>query len=117
MHAGAQYFLGSQPVILASFPAFFKQTTHIDNVMIAQGVAALAAVGIIVGCKWAGRLPAELQSARSILFSGWAMAACLLVLPFLIDPWSMSLLILVYGFFGGCYLVSLNTILQLKTIH
>lgn len=112
---GLSIFWAVNQVILASFPAFFKETTGINNVMIAQGVAALAGIGIITGCLWAGKHPEKFTRAGPVLFSGFGMALCLLGLPFLTEVWSMSLLIMVYGFFGGCYLVPLNTILQLNS--
>mgnify|MGYP000893986615 CR=1 FL=1 len=54
------------------------------------------------------------KTPKIILLGGFGMAICLLVLPFLHSPTSMALLILIYGFFGGIFIVPLNTILQVN---
>ncbi len=110
--AALSFFWSINQVVLAAFPAFFKEATKIENVMIAQGIAALAGVGIIAGCLYAGRKTTSHISSKQIITSALFMALGLLLMPAMSQPLSMAILIILYGFFGGAYLVPLNSLLQ-----
>ena len=53
---GLSVFWGINQVVLASFGAYLKETAHVTNTVVAQGLLAFGGVGVVMGSLFAGKV-------------------------------------------------------------
>jgi acyl-[acyl-carrier-protein]-phospholipid O-acyltransferase / long-chain-fatty-acid--[acyl-carrier-protein] ligase len=109
---GLSIFWALSQVMLASFPAYAKDTMGIMNTVIIQGTLACAGLGIMLGSIIAGRVSRTHIETGMIPVGSIGIALCLLALPMLGNVYFQMLNFLAWGVFGGLLLIPLNALIQ-----
>ena len=109
---GLSVFWGVSQVVLASFPAFAKETLSETNTMIIQGLLACSGFGIIIGSLLAGRASRNFIETGLVPMGALGMVVTLAILPGLESRFGLGLDIFAFGFFGGIFIVPLNSLIQ-----
>lgn len=109
---GLSIFWAVNQVLFATFGAHLKEVAQVTSTVIVQGLLAIGGVGIIIGSVTAGRLSKPSIETGIIPLAALGMTVCLLVIPFVQSVFSLGLLLIVYGFFGGLFVVPLNALIQ-----
>jgi acyl-[acyl-carrier-protein]-phospholipid O-acyltransferase/long-chain-fatty-acid--[acyl-carrier-protein] ligase len=109
---GLSVFWGISQVMVATFPAFAKETLSETNTVVIQGAMACSGIGIILGSVIAGRVSRSHIETGLIPIGALGIAAGLFLLPGLPSAWSMALDFLLIGVMGGFFLVPLNALIQ-----
>ncbi|NOQ30153.1 MAG: MFS transporter [Helicobacteraceae bacterium] len=105
-------FWGISQVMLAIFGAYAKDTFHITNVLVVQGILALSAVGIVIGSIVAAKLSKNYIHLGLVPFSAIGMTLMLVLIPFMSSIEQVAVLFITFGFFSGFILVPLNAFIQ-----
>ncbi|PCJ30409.1 MAG: acyl-[ACP]--phospholipid O-acyltransferase [Gammaproteobacteria bacterium] len=109
---GLSLFWGVSQVVLATFPAFAKEMLAIDNTIVIQGLLACSGIGIVAGSLLAGKISNHYIETGLIPIGALGMVVTLFFLPQLSSTTSLSIDILAFGFFGGLFIVPLNSLIQ-----
>ena len=109
---GLSLFWAVNQVLFAAFGAHLKESAGVTSTVIAQGLLAIGGVGIIAGSITAGRLSRTYIETGVIPLAAVGMTACLALIPAMTDTVALGLLLTVYGFFGGLFVVPLNALIQ-----
>lgn len=109
---GLSVFWGVSQVVLAAFPAFAKETLAIDNTIIIQGLLACSGLGIIAGSLFAGKISQNYIETGLIPIGASGMVVTLFLLPQLSSTTLLAVDILAFGFFGGLFIIPLNSLIQ-----
>lgn len=109
---GLSLFWAVNQVLFAAFGAHLKESAGVTSTVVAQGLLAIGGVGIIVGSVTAGRLSKTYIETGVIPLAAVGMTACLALIPAMHDTVALGLLLTVYGFFGGLFVVPLNALIQ-----
>jgi acyl-[acyl-carrier-protein]-phospholipid O-acyltransferase / long-chain-fatty-acid--[acyl-carrier-protein] ligase len=109
---GLAIFWALAQVVLATFPAFAKETLGETNTVVIQGILACTGIGIILGSIFAGRVSRTHIEIGLIPVGALGIAAALFVLPGLGSAWAHALNFFLLGFLGGIFLVPLNALIQ-----
>ncbi|GAB1409594.1 hypothetical protein MASR1M90_07480 [Desulfovibrionales bacterium] len=110
---GLTMFWAVNQVLFAAFGAHVKDMAGVTSTVVAQGLLALGGVGIIIGSLTAGRLSRLTIEVGLVPCSALGMTVCLALIPHVAHVPSLALLLSVYGFFGGAFVVPLNALIQL----
>lgn len=112
---GSAFFLFIGSFLQLNMIPYAMQVLHISDV---QGgyIFLLSAVGIGVGSIVAGKVSGKFVEFGLVPFAGLSMAACC----FLLDYYSFSIVTVIaiaflFGFFGGMYLVPLDSYIQVAS--
>lgn len=105
-------FWAVSQVVLASFGAYAKTTMQIDNVIIVQGVMALAVVGIVLGSTFAATFSRFFINYGLLAFGAIGMSVQLFFLPLVEDIRISAFIFMLFGFFAGTFVVPLNAYIQ-----
>jgi acyl-[acyl-carrier-protein]-phospholipid O-acyltransferase/long-chain-fatty-acid--[acyl-carrier-protein] ligase len=109
---GISVYWGINQVVLASFPAYMKDTLDVHNTTIANGLMALAGVGIIIGSLIAGKASEEFIETGIVPLGALGLTAALFILPTVHHLWVLGGLFLFYGVMGGLFIIPLNALIQ-----
>ncbi|MEA3277107.1 MAG: acyl-[ACP]--phospholipid O-acyltransferase [Pseudomonadota bacterium] len=109
---GLSVFWGISQVMLATFPAFAKETLDETNTVVIQGAMACAGIGIILGSVIAGRVSRSHIETGLIPIGALGIAATLFILPGLPTASAHAVNFLALGALGGFFLVPLNALIQ-----
>jgi len=109
---GLSVFWSVSQVVLASFPAYAKETLEITNTILVQGMMALAGIGIVLGSIIAGKVSKNYIETGTIPLGALGITLALFLLPILKDPMMLALNFFAFGFFAGLFIVPLNALLQ-----
>jgi len=109
---GLAVFFAINQVLLASFGAHLKDVIGETDTRVANGIMALAGVGIVLGSIFVGKISKNYIETGIIPLGALGICISLLILPFLRDVVSLALLFTIYGFFGGLFIVPLNALIQ-----
>ncbi|MCG6859822.1 MAG: acyl-[ACP]--phospholipid O-acyltransferase [Chromatiaceae bacterium] len=109
---GLSVFWGISQVMVATFPAFAKETLGETNTVVIQGAMACSGIGIILGSVIAGRVSRSHIETGLIPIGALGIAAGLFLLPGLPSAWTMAFDFLLIGVMGGFFLVPLNALIQ-----
>jgi len=109
---GLSVFWGVSQVVLAAFPAYAKEMLAIDNTIIVQGLLACSGIGIIVGSLLAGKISDKYIETGLIPVGALGMVITLFLLPQIASTTWIAFDILAFGFFGGLFIVPLNSLIQ-----
>lgn len=114
---GLSVLWGVSQVVLAIFGEYLKTTLGITNTITAQGILALAGVGMILGSIVAGRVSRNYIETGIIPLGSLGVALSLYMIPSLHSLWSLGSTILAFGFFSGLFIVPLNAMIQFSSPH
>lgn len=109
---GLSMFWAVNQVLFAAFGAHLKDMAGVTSTVVAQGLLAIGGVGIIVGSVTAGRLSRTHIETGLIPVGALGMTICLALIPAIAHTPTLGLLLAVYGFFGGVFVVPLNALIQ-----
>ncbi|GAB2199328.1 acyl-[ACP]--phospholipid O-acyltransferase [Sessilibacter sp. MAH4] len=109
---GLSVFWAIGQVMLAAFPAFFKQLTENDNTILVQGILACSGLGIAVGSTVAGKLSKNHIEIGLVPIGAAGIALGLVLLTFLDTSLEFALDFFLIGFSGGLFIVPLNALIQ-----
>jgi acyl-[acyl-carrier-protein]-phospholipid O-acyltransferase / long-chain-fatty-acid--[acyl-carrier-protein] ligase len=112
---GLSIFWAINQVLVSSFPAYLKETLGIDDTQIINGILAAAAIGIAAGAVFAAKVSKNYIEIGLIPMGAAGMSICLLTLPFLNNIYALGGLFIVFGFFGGSFIVPLNSLIQFNS--
>ncbi|MDR2342485.1 MAG: acyl-[ACP]--phospholipid O-acyltransferase [Campylobacteraceae bacterium] len=109
---GLSIFWGISQMVIAAFPAHYKIIMQDSNAVIIQGILAVSAIGLISGSIIAGVYSKRHIELGIIPIGALGMFAALCGMTFADHAFSMAIFSLVFGFFGGLFIVPLNSIIQ-----
>ena len=109
---GLSTFWGVSQVVVAAFPAHFKAMTGSADAVTIQGILAVSAVGLVLGSFAAGRLSRRHIELGIVPLGALGLFGILFQFAFASTPLSMGILSLLFGFFGGLFIVPLNALIQ-----
>jgi len=109
---GLSVFWGVSQAVLAIFPAFAKEVLLINNTIVIQGLLACSGIGIVVGSLLAGKISDRYIESGLIPLGALGMVVSLFFLPQLTSTTLFAVDILAFGFFGGLFIVPLNSLIQ-----
>ena len=109
---GLSVFWAVSQVVLASFPAYAKETLEISNTILVQGMMALAGIGIVIGSLIAGKVSKNYIETGTIPLGALGITVTLFLLPQLNAPMMHAINFFSFGFFAGLFIVPLNALLQ-----
>ena len=109
---GLSAFWAISQVVLATFPAFAKETLGEDNTVIIQGMLACSGFGIIVGSLLAGQSSKHHIETGLVPLGALGIVLALFLLPQLDSHTLLVLDFLLLGVCGGMFIVPLNALIQ-----
>jgi len=105
-------FWGIGQVIVSTFPAHYKAITGDENAIIIQSILAVSAIGVILGSLLAGHASKEHIEHGIIPLGAIGIFGSLLLFGYTRDTQMMVVASLLFGFFGGLFIVPLNATIQ-----
>tara|TARA_R110001606_G_scaffold399310_1_gene584736 strand:+ start:60833 stop:64297 length:3465 start_codon:yes stop_codon:yes gene_type:complete len=109
---GLSVFWGVSQAVLAIFPAFAKEVLLINNTIVIQGLLACSGIGIVLGSLLAGKISDRYIESGLIPLGALGMVVSLFFLPQISSTTLFAVDILAFGFFGGLFIVPLNSLIQ-----
>lgn len=109
---GLSLFWSVSQVVLASFPAYAKESLDITNTILVQGMMALAGIGIVIGSIVSGKASKHYIETGTIALGALGISLSLLLLPMLKEPLYHGINFFSFGFFSGLFIVPLNALIQ-----
>ncbi len=109
---GISIFWAINQVVLASFGAYLKETAHITNTVVAQGLMATGGIGIIFGALFAGKVSKRFIETGLIPIGAAGITTALFFLPRVNGTIPLAGLFCLYGIVGGMLIVPLNSLIQ-----
>ncbi len=109
---GLSIFWAIGQLIIAAFPAHYKEVLGDDNAVMIQGILALSAIGIVVGSIIAGKSSKLHIELGLVPFGALGMFAALLIFIWSNTQAAMMFASFIFGFFGGLFIVPLNSLMQ-----
>ncbi len=111
---GLSLFWGVSQAVLATFPAYAKETLAIDNTIVIQGLLACSGIGIILGSLVAGKVSNHYIETGLIPIGALGMVVSLGSLPQLDSTLTLAMAIAAFGLFGGLFIIPLNAMIQFR---
>lgn len=109
---GLGVFWGVNQVLLASYGAYLKSYVMGAGPIFAQGSLAVGGIGILFGAIYAGRVSRGFVETGLIPIAAIGITIGLALVSTLVHKTAICILFLVYGFFGGMFIVPLNSLIQ-----
>jgi len=111
---GLSVFWGICQVVLATFPAFAKDVLQENNTIVIQGMLACAGIGIVMGSLLAGQLSKHYIETGLVAVGAIGVVLSLCMIIQIDSALGFSIDILAIGFFGGMFVVPLNSMIQFQ---
>ncbi len=111
---GLGVFYGISQVLLAIFGVHLEEVSHEHNTIIAQGIMAMAGVGIAIGALLTAKFSKDYIETGAIPIGILGVTLSILAI---VKTSSLTLLgveFLTFGLFGGFILVILNSLIQFR---
>ena len=109
---GLATFWGVGQIMLASFPAFYKEVMSNDNTILVQGILACTGVGIAIGSVIAGRFSRKHIETGLLPLGAIGITIGLWLLPHMSSGFAFAGIFLLVGISGGVFIVPLNALVQ-----
>ncbi|PKF61578.1 acyl-[ACP]--phospholipid O-acyltransferase [Psychromonas sp. psych-6C06] len=109
---GLTMFWSIGQMLLASFPAYAKESLAETNTLVIQATMAATGIGIAVGSWVAGRFSRNHIEIGLIPFGAVGVAVSLWCLPLMQSSMTQALCFLSVGLMGGLFIVPLNALIQ-----
>ncbi|MBN2722295.1 MAG: MFS transporter, partial [Campylobacterales bacterium] len=109
---GLSVFWAIGQLIIAAFPAHYKEVLGDDNAVMIQAILALSAIGIVIGSIIAGKSSKLHIELGLVPLGALGMFVALLMFTWSHTVAAMMFASLIFGFFGGLFVVPLNSLMQ-----
>jgi acyl-[acyl-carrier-protein]-phospholipid O-acyltransferase/long-chain-fatty-acid--[acyl-carrier-protein] ligase len=109
---GLSIFWGVSQVVVAAFPAHYKEMTGDSNALTIQAILAVSAVGLVLGSLSAGHASRRHIELGIVPLGALGIFGSLFAFAFSPNAFNMGLSSLMFGFFGGLFIVPLNASIQ-----
>ncbi|MFV0561978.1 MFS transporter [Malaciobacter mytili] len=109
---GLSIFWAISQGLLAVFPSFAKQYLQISNVFVINAVLAASGIGIAIGSYIYSRISKHYIEIGTIPFASIGMAITIFLATLVESITLLFLCFLVFGIFGGLFVVPLNSLIQ-----
>ncbi len=109
---GLSVFWAIGQLIIAVFPAHYKSIIGDDNAVMIQAILALSAIGIVVGSIIAGKSSKLHIELGLVPLGALGMFVALLMFTWSYTVAAMMFASFIFGFFGGLFIVPLNSLMQ-----
>ena len=109
---GLSIFWGVSQGLMAVFPSFAKQYLGVTDVFVINGVIGASGVGIAIGSLLYSRLSKHYIEIGTIPLASIGMALMIYVSTIVQTPLLLGISFLVFGIFGGLFVVPLNALIQ-----
>ena len=109
---GLSVFWGVSQGMMAVFPSYAKQYLHITDVFVINGVLAASGIGIAIGSVIYAKISKHYIEVGTIPLAAFGMSAMIYVATIVDSALLLSMTFLVFGIFGGLFVVPLNSLIQ-----
>ena len=109
---GLSVFWGISQAMMAVFPSFAKQYLGVTDVFVINGVIGASGIGIAIGSILYSRISKHYIEVGTIPLAAFGMAASIFAATVVGSPLLIGLSFLVFGIFGGMFVVPLNALIQ-----
>ena len=109
---GLSIFWGVSQATMAVFPSFAKMYLNITDVFVINGVIGASGIGIAIGSVIYSRLSKHYIEVGTIPLASFGMAITLFISTVVESPVLIGISFLVFGIFGGMFVVPLNALIQ-----
>ena len=109
---GLSVFWGISQGLMAVFPSFAKEYLHITDVFVINGVLAASGIGIAIGSIIYSKISKHYIEVGTIPLASLGMAVSIYISTIVDSALLLSLSFLVFGIFGGLFVVPLNALIQ-----
>ena len=109
---GLSVFWGVSQSIMAVFPSFGKMYLNITDVFIVNGIIGASGFGIAIGAVLYSRISKHYIEIGTIPLSAFGMSLCLYISTIVQTPMLLGITFLLFGVFGGMFVVPLNALIQ-----
>ncbi len=109
---GLSIFWAMGQVIVAAFPAHYKQVTGDENAVMIQAILAVSAIGLVLGSVVAGRWSKRHIELGIVPVGALGIFVSLLLFSSAFTVMGMATASVLFGFFGGLFIVPLNALIQ-----
>ena len=111
-------FWGANQIIIVAYGAYIKTHMLHGGSEFAQIALAIAGFGVLFGALLTGKISKGFIETGGIPFGAMGMAVMLLLLLIVTqNKICISVILLMYGFFGGMFIVPLNALIQYHARH
>ncbi|MCK5877301.1 MAG: AMP-binding protein, partial [Candidatus Marithrix sp.] len=97
---------------LASFPVHLKDVIGETDTRVANGIMALGGIGIVLGALFVSKVSKNYIETGLIPLGALGICISLSIIPSLRDSVTSGLVFVIYGFFGGLFIIPLNALIQ-----
>ncbi|MGP2657409.1 acyl-[ACP]--phospholipid O-acyltransferase [Malaciobacter sp. WC5094] len=109
---GLSVFWGISQALMAVFPSYAKQYLDVTDVFVINAVLAASGIGIAIGSIIYSRISKHYIEVGTIPLSAFGMAFMIYVSTIVESSFMLSMSFLVFGIFGGMFVVPLNALIQ-----
>ena len=109
---GLSIFWGISQGLMAVFPSYAKQYLEVTDVFVINGVIASSGIGIALGAFIYSKFSKHYIEVGTIPIAAFGMALMVYFSTVVQTPFLLSLSFLLFGFFGGLFVVPLNALIQ-----
>jgi acyl-[acyl-carrier-protein]-phospholipid O-acyltransferase/long-chain-fatty-acid--[acyl-carrier-protein] ligase len=109
---GLSVFWGVSQATMAVFPSFAKMYLNITDVFMINGVIGASGIGIAIGAVLYSRISRHYIEVGTIPLASFGMALTLYISTIVQSPFLLGISFLLFGVFGGMFVVPLNALIQ-----
>lgn len=109
---GLSVFWGVSQGLMAVFPSFAKQYLEVTNVFVINGVLASSGIGIAIGAVIYSKISKNYIEIGTIPIAAFGMALMIYLSTVVQTPLLLAGSFLLFGIFGGLFVVPLNALIQ-----
>jgi acyl-[acyl-carrier-protein]-phospholipid O-acyltransferase/long-chain-fatty-acid--[acyl-carrier-protein] ligase len=109
---GLSVFWGISQGLMAVFPSFVKQYLGITDVFIINGVIGASGIGIAIGSLIYSKISKHYIEIGTVPLSVLGMTLMIYVSTVVQTPFLLGMSFLLFGVFGGLFVVPLNALIQ-----
>ena len=109
---GLSVFWGVSQALMAVFPSYVKEYLGITDVFMINGVIGASGIGIAIGSILYSKISKHYIEIGTIPLAALGMALMIYVSTIVQTPFLLGMSFLVFGIFGGLFVVPLNALIQ-----
>jgi acyl-[acyl-carrier-protein]-phospholipid O-acyltransferase/long-chain-fatty-acid--[acyl-carrier-protein] ligase len=113
---GLSLFWAISQGLIVVFPSYLKEYLEITNTFVVNGVIASSGIGIAVGSYFYSRVSKHYIEVGTIPIASVGMAVSIFVAISVSSTTMLSIAFFMFGFFGGMFIVPLNSLIQFNAI-
>ena len=111
---GLGMFYGISQVLLAVFGVHLEEVSHESNTVVAQGIMAMAGLGIAIGALLTAKFSKNYIETGLLPIGILGIVTSILLITQTSDTMLLGAEFLMFGIFGGFILVILNSLIQFR---